>query len=483
MATKSIRWFVMDLLVTLVFSLAAISSPSQAADNVRVLVGFQGPPDAAVIHSAGGQVHRVFNLLPVIAASVPSQAIQGLLHNPKIEYIENDRVLQAVEAVTDPRYIPQSFPWGITKIGAPTVWPTNTGVGVKVAVLDSGIDATHPDLVANYAGGYDFLDNDDSPNDVNGHGTHVSGTIAAEDNLIGVVGVSPGVDLYSLKFLDASGSGYSSDAIAGIQWAVNNGIQVLNMSYGSYYYNRSEKSALDKAYAAGMLLVAAAGNRGDSLMLYPAAYSSVIAVAATDKDDSRAWFSSYYPDVEIAAPGVDIYSTLPTYEVSLTTEYGLNYGSLNGTSMATPHVSGAAALVFASDTNLSNVDVRNRLNSTAFDPEADGRDVYLGFGIVNAAAACAVSTTPSDTGTIQGTVTKGGKPLAKASVTLLDQNGANVATTKTNSNGEYVFNNVPSDNDVNTWYIVQAQNRNIKKTSAAIDLAPGDTATVDTIKF
>lgn len=477
MVTKSMRWFVVGLLVTLVFSLAVISSPSQAADNVRVLVGFQGPPDAAVIHSAGGQVHRVFNLLPVIAATVPSQAIQGLQHNPKIEYIEHDRVLKAVVDVNTP----QTVPWGITKIAAPTVWPTNTGVGVKVAVLDSGIDATHPDLSANYAGGYDFLDNDDSPNDLNGHGTHVSGTIAAENNLIGVVGVSPGVELYSLKFLDASGSGYSSDAIAGIQWAVNNGIQVLNMSYGSYFSNRTEKSALDKAYAAGMLLVAAAGNDGNTLKLYPAAYSSVMAVAATDLNNNRASFSSYYSDVEIAAPGVGINSTLPTYSVYLNTEYGYdsNYDELNGTSMATPHVSGAAALVFASDTNLSNVDVRNRLNSTATDLGAAGRDIYFGFGLVNAAAACAGSTTPSDTGTITGTVTKGGKILPKVNITLLDRNGTTVATTKTDSSGIYVFNNVPADQDLNTWYIVQVLYKKSIIPSTPIDLEPGDTVTID----
>ncbi|MCK4689900.1 MAG: S8 family serine peptidase, partial [Candidatus Marinimicrobia bacterium] len=281
--------------------------------------------------------------------------------------------------------------WGVKRIGAGLVHDSyNNGDRIKIAIIDTGIDEDHPDLDDNIKGGINFVSKPSwrtpDPNkwdDDNGHGTHVAGIIAAEDNDSGVVGVAPGADLYALKVLDRTGSGYVSDVVMAIQWATENDIQVINMSLGG--------AATDLLWAAcwlayefdGLILVAAAGNGG--AVIYPAAYDSVIAVSATNSADELAWFSSTGSEVELAAPGVEIYSTLPTYECTLSSEYGYEYGVLSGTSMACPHVVGAAALVWAANPGWNNDQVRNQLTSTAKDIGLPSNE--QGYGLVNCAAA------------------------------------------------------------------------------------------------
>ncbi len=178
MNSRMIRLVVICAAVALALAAASLA---QAAGDVRVLIGFRGAPDVAVVHRAAGKVHRVFRLVPAIAATVPAQAIQGLQRNPKVEYVEEDRIVQAV-GYGDV----QTIPAGIAAINAPAVWartPPNLGEGVDVAVLDTGIDYTHPDLSPNYKGGYNCLTGTADPLDDNGHGTHVSGTIAAADRI------------------------------------------------------------------------------------------------------------------------------------------------------------------------------------------------------------------------------------------------------------------------------------------------------------
>jgi len=215
--------------------------------------------------------------------------------------------------------------------------------------------------------------------DDNGHGTHCAGIVAAEDNGVGVVGVAPKANLYGVKVLNSEGRGYESDVIAGIDWSVRNGMQVISMSLGSDFGSISLEKACDNAYSSGVLLVAAAGNdgtppgKGDNVD-YPGAYSSVIAVAATGSNDERARWSSTGPDVELAAPGVNIYSTIP----------GEKYGTKSGTSMACPHVAGAAALVMVTHPTWTNVEVRDRLQETADDLGATGFDTKYGYGLVDA---------------------------------------------------------------------------------------------------
>ena len=350
---------------------------------VDVLIAFRKAPGLAeegIVRGAGGQIKRTYHLVPAIAAQIPQQAIEGLRHNPNITTIEPDGIVQAIDTELDNA-------WGVKRIGAGIVHDLgNQGAGIKVAVIDTGIDYNHPDLNANYAGGYDFVNGDSDPMDDNMHGTHVSGTIAAEDDGVGVVGVAPKARLYALKVLNAVGSGYYSDVIAALQWCVDNGIQVTNNSYGSSGDpGVTLKAAFDNSAAAGIVHVAAAGNsgnrpgKGDSI-IYPARYDSAIAVTATDANNKRASWSSTGPKAELAAPGVSIYSTLPNG----------GYGTLSGTSMATPHVTGTAALVISAgitDTNGNgkiNDEVRKRVDQTADDLGSPGRDSFYGYGLVDA---------------------------------------------------------------------------------------------------
>ncbi|NLO06430.1 MAG: S8 family serine peptidase [candidate division WS1 bacterium] len=195
----------------------------------RYLVRFrQGlrAQDASLLRSENAQIHRRFHIVPAVAARMSPQAAARLAANPRVAYVEPDFKVRALA---------QEVPWGISRIGAPMVHSGgNTGSGVKVAIIDTGIDYTHPDLAANYAGGYDFVNGDSDPMDDQGHGTHCAGTVAAVDNSEGVIGVAPGASLYGLKMLNANGEGSLSDGIAAIEWCVDNGIDIASMSWGAY---------------------------------------------------------------------------------------------------------------------------------------------------------------------------------------------------------------------------------------------------------
>ena len=362
--------------LTLLLGAFTATVSAQGVGRSKVFIRFlqrPGPHEEDLVRENGGQIKYTYHLVPAIAASVPDAAIKALSRNPKVAAVEPDREVHVVDAELD-------VAWGVKRIGSGLAHDAgNRGLGVRVAIVDSGIDCTHPDLDGNCAGGFDFANDDNDPRDDNGHGTHVAGTVAAEDDGLGVVGVAPGATLYALKVLNASGSGYWSDIIAAIQWAADNQIQVTNNSYGgSAYPGSTVQAAFDNSYAAGVLHVAAAGNSGDcagtgNTVGYPAAFDSVIAVAATDSNNQRACFSSTGPQVELSAPGVSIYST----------RMGGSYVSYSGTSMASPHVAGTAALVFASGA-FENTEVRQKLQQTADDLGALGRDAFYGFGLVDA---------------------------------------------------------------------------------------------------
>jgi subtilisin len=371
------------LLICLIASnTLAISSVAAAPpEKIAVIVGFKGNPNQDLINAYGGNVKCQYNLIPAIACELTEQAINALKKNPVIAYIEEDIEVQAIA---------DTMPWGVDRIDADVVQAGgNTGTGVKIAIIDTGIDYTHPDLNDNYKGGYDFVNNDADPKDDNGHGTHCAGIAAAESNGLGVIGVAPQASLYAVKVLNSRGSGTLSGIILGIEWSVNYNIQVASMSLGTSTYTQSLKDACDNANVAGLIVVAAAGNEGDGNpdtveYSYPAAYESVIAVGATDRYNVAPYWSNTGPYVELAAPGVGIYSTLPTYRVTLSRSYGYNYGTLSGTSMACPHVTGTVALVIASDPTLTGTQVRDRLTATADDLGNAGKDNVYGYGLVDA---------------------------------------------------------------------------------------------------
>lgn len=378
---------VLSLSILLVISsLTVIVTPVCASDQkVEVLIGFKNKNQVSqAVLNSGGKVDQIYSIIPAMLAKLPEKAIEALRHNPNVEYVEPNSEVYALE---------QTTPWGIDRVfGSESyifdTWTSSTGAGVTVAVLDTGI-AYHEDLTV--VGGYNTIVESDSWLDGYGHGTHVAGTIAALDNSIGVVGVAPAVDLYAVKVLDDTGSGYVADIIEGIEWsAITMDIDIISMSLGSSSNSYSLELACNSAYYNyGSLLVASAGNdgnppgRGDNVG-YPAKYGSVIAVAATDQNDKRARFSSTGPDVEFSAPGVDILSTYPG-----------GYAIGSGTSMACPHVSGVAALVWAADPTLTNVEVRTILQTTAQDLGLAAE--HQGYGLVRADAAVDAVITPTTT--------------------------------------------------------------------------------------
>jgi len=247
------------------------------------------------------------------------------------------------------------------------------GEGVKIALLDSGIDMDHFDLKKNYRGGYDFVNEDPDPRDDNGHGTEVAGVLAARENGFGLIGVAPRAELWAVKVLDATAHGAISDLVRGLEWAVEHGMEIVNMSLGVTEDYKTLREAVRAAWEAGLLLVAPSGNDSGKV-LYPAAYPEVIAVTATDEDDNLAWFSNTGPEVELAAPGVEI----PT------TSLGGRYILATGTSFAAPHVAGVAALLISAGVE-GNEALRARLDNTAQDL---GLEVTAqGYGLVDAVRA------------------------------------------------------------------------------------------------
>ena len=357
------------LALTLVMGAAGAGVIAAPHKQVRVMIGFHGMPDPALVASAGGEIIYTYNIVPAVAAYLPPAGFDALQNNPNVAYVEHDGMAYAMA---------QTVPWGITRIGAPLVHADgNYGGAVKVAVIDTGIAPNHEDL--NVAGGATFVSGTSTWYDDHGHGTHVAGTVAALDNTVGVIGVAPAAALYAVKVLDKNGSGYWSDIVAGIDWCRTNGMQVINMSLGGSSGTTTLQQACDNANAAGIVVVAAAGNSGRSdgtgdNVGYPAKYESVIAVAATDSNDNRASWSSTGPAVELAAPGVSIYSTLMNG----------GYGNMSGTSMASPHVAGVAALVFKGNPGFTNDQVRYAMTSTAIDLGDPGRDPWYGYGLVYA---------------------------------------------------------------------------------------------------
>ena len=378
------------LSLTLVFSSVFLSASAKDNNGGRKIVVYRHNVNDVSKDESEASVGGIkFKKLDLINARVvwlsDKAAVEKLKANPDVLRIDDDVEVFALARKNDQTGSVQAqvTPWGIDKIDAEMVWPTgNNADTIKVGIIDTGISKDHPDLKANIKGGVNTIRPQKSWNDDNGHGSHVAGIVAALNNSSGVVGAAPLADLYAIKVLNANGSGYLSDVIEGIQWAVAKNMRVVNMSLGTGSDILSMRDAVIAARNAGVVVVAAAGNSGGSV-LYPAAYPEVIAVSATDQDNQSAWFSSYGPEVDLAAPGVSIYST---YKSS-------NYATLSGTSMAAPHVAGAAALLLnmqvgAYDANNNGnwdpAEVQTKLQATAGDLGSDGFDNLFGHGLVNA---------------------------------------------------------------------------------------------------
>ncbi len=299
------------------------------------------------------------------------KAIEDLEQDPRVEHVDYNYVRLPDYAPNDPEFV-GGGQWGLANIGAPSAWNETLGKRARVAVVDTGIDGNHPDLKSKIVAQKDMVNNDGSAeDDSQGHGTHVAGTVGAvTNNGVGVAAVCPSCRLLVAKSGDSQGL-YDSDVVQGIYWSVQNNAKAINLSLGFGANSRILEHAVNYAWKHGVVVVAAAGNESTSKPHYPAAYKNVISVAATDQLNKKASFSNY-GKVDVAAPGVEVLSTVP----------GSDYGLKQGTSMASPHVAALAGLLASQ--GRSAPEIRRRIERTATDFGAVGKDEYYGWGIIDA---------------------------------------------------------------------------------------------------
>ncbi|MDX2150176.1 MAG: S8 family peptidase [Bryobacteraceae bacterium] len=347
--------------------------------NVRFLNSAEVAPGVGPVSGVGQDLIGFdVNLYeaPIVTASLTEAEVSNLKKNPDVAMVEEDGLCYALSTASlvfegQPSPLAETVPAGISQVKAPAAWDSSRGKGIRVAVLDTGIDAGHPDLAANVKGAVSFVPGE-TPADGNGHGTHCAGTIAAAMNGVGVVGVAPAAWLYAVKVLANNGSGNWSWLIAGINWCINNGIKIISMSLGGSGAPAALETMCNTAFNKGLLLIAAAGNSGpgNNTVNVPGKYKNVIAVSAIDNANVIAPFSSRGPEVEICAPGVNVLSTVP----------GGGYGTKSGTSMACPHVAGGAAVVWGAHRFATNVQIWNLLAFTADNLGPPNWDPNYGYG-------------------------------------------------------------------------------------------------------
>ena len=376
--------------------------PGLAARSVRPLLEAYG---SATIASVPGVALRVVAVPKGVTAT---EFLSALNRNPDVAVARPDPITRIAVRPNDKYFgdqyalsnsgqvlddLPES-PQGKAgaDINATGGWDQTKGdSGVIIAVLDTGVELTHPDIKNKIVSpGKDFVNGDNDASDDHWHGTHVAGIAAAEtNNELGIAGVAWDCAVLPGKIIDASGEGDYGALILAIYWAVDQGAKVINLSLGGEERDDDLLAALKDAYERNVIIVAAAGNEGGPV-LYPAAYDRYcLAVAATDYNDNRADFSNMGPEIDVAAPGIDVLSLYPTWD----TPAGFApYAYANGTSMATPHVAGLAALLKSLKPWLTAGEVMNIIRYSADDVNADGfpgRDDQIGFGRINAERALA----------------------------------------------------------------------------------------------
>jgi len=350
---------------------------------------------------------------------VPEQAeahvIAALSKNPNFEFAEPDYIANIILTPNDPYYA--AYQWHLPKVSAPVAWDTTTGsAAVTIAVVDSGVEATHPDFAGRVLAGYDFVNADSNAADDNGHGTGVAGVAAAQGNDgIGVAGAAWNVAILPVKVMNSTGSGSYSAIANGITYSADRGARIINLSLGGSLSSSTLQNAVSYAWNKGSLIVAAAGNNGSSTTVYPAAYPNVVAVSATTSSDTLASFSSYGSFVDLSAPGQDI--TMPWINGG--------YVTISGTSFSSPLTAGVAALALSRNPALSNAQLSLVLTANTDDLGAAGYDIYFGAGRLNAARVVAAAAPVVDT---TAPVTAVTKPANGSSITNLRSVSVTVAS-------------------------------------------------------
>jgi len=380
-------WGSLIVSFAVLFGISDVSS----LESEEYIVMFDKKIDYTALKKMNVQVVEEYSLIPaVVVKGKPSfSQISSSEHGIK-DFDQNEKV-KLIQS--------QSEDWGINHIKTQDARQLGfMGNGINVAVIDTGVEDYHPDLTRNNANSVvvkakSFITEnvycddtetsmctDDGSDDYNGHGTHVTGIIAAQNNDYGTVGVAPNVNIFAVKVLDKEGIGYLSDVISGIEWSVENGADVINLSLGFPDDQPALKAAVDAAEQKGVIVIASAGNESDGSvtaqsldnMKYPAKYPSVIAVGSIDSQNNRSVFSSVGDSVELSAPGSYVYSTF----------INNSYTHMDGTSMAAPYVSGMAALYLEAYPNLSNRQIRTIMGEHSLDLGTPGRDREFGLGLV-----------------------------------------------------------------------------------------------------
>lgn len=440
---KAIAMIIMGIMVLQVFSILAVSVSAEIYDDFlgseldgivpgEIIVKFKagvGNNEVSKIHARHGVsvIHKSnlagFHRLRIPKGKTVSEMIEMYKKNPNVEYVEPNYIARACMIPNDPYY---SYQWHLHGTDAGGIdmepaWDISTGSGAVVAIIDTGISVGTDLADTCFVSGYDFVNNDNDPVDDNGHGTHVAGTVAqSTNNNVGVTGVAFNACLMPIKVLDSLGYGTYADIIDGINFATNNGANIISMSLEGSSPSQGLENALANAYNNGVTCVAASGNSGQNGVAYPAAYGSyVIAVGATQYDKTRAPYSNYGTSLDVVAPGGNLnldqnndgYADGVLQQTFSGSSWG--YYFYQGTSMATPHVSGVAALLCSTGVT-SPDDIRNTIQSTAVDLGSSGWDIYYGYGLVNAYDAlqytpgdnpptCSI-TSPTNGATVSGTV-------------------------------------------------------------------------------
>lgn len=370
---QTIRRSTFFIIITL-FSLFIFPVSSSAAiEGERWIVSFEEGGAEALLTDERIDVHYHFEHYQAAAVTLPPSIKKEWEASPFVAWMEEDSEVQLSGQMID---------WGFTKLKTATAHTNRlTGKGVKIAILDSGVQKKHPDL--KIAGGISFVGAPNEYEDTNGHGTHVAGIIGAQNNMIGTIGVAPDASLYIVKVMNEAGTGNQSDIVQGVEWAVAKGVDIINLSVTTERRSRLLEVVLRDAYEQGILLVAASGNNLKSFqapvnVLFPARYQTVIAVGAIDQYHRRAHYSYYGPALEFVAPGEDIMSTY------LITAGAQPYAESSGTSMAAPFVAGVAALYKEAYPNISHKAIRKLMQDHAIDLGKKGRDDQFGFGLIQA---------------------------------------------------------------------------------------------------